>query len=172
MTRYIDVQVDEEYMNKRGAMIGAEESHDDVFLRITFGDGWDGLTKSVIWENARGTKVMSPITVDMIVDGAYIVPVPSIAKKYAGQVNFSVRGVTTSGLLETSATLTASTYFVVMQSTHGTEDEPVPIDSDAFDELVAKVNLLYPIILTEEEYQALEDAGLVVEGQVYAIPED
>lgn len=174
MTRYIDVNVDEEYITKRGSVIGAEESHDDVFLRITFGSSWDGLTKSVIWENALGVKVAAGVTVDMMLpDGRYVVPVPSEAKKFAGKVHFSLRGVTIVEGIETTATLTATTYFICAPSVYdGNEDEPVPVDSEEFDRLLQAFELLYPMLLTQDEYDALEEAGQVVDGKWYVIPDE
>ena len=118
--RTIPITVNNEYIKGAGAVVGAAGSHKDVSMHITFGDMWDGLTKSVVWRNAKhANSVVTLLTDTYLVSGTtneYLVPVPAEPKEYAGKMTMTIKGVTVSGLTETSATLTAYGEFVVLES--------------------------------------------------------
>ena len=51
--RYIPITVNNEYIKGAGAVVGAAGAHKDSVMDITFGEAWDGKTKSIVWRNAQ-----------------------------------------------------------------------------------------------------------------------
>lgn len=118
--RYIPISVDDEYVRGAGCSVGAAGSHNDVALRMSFGEMWAGTTRSIVWLDANGENpTVTSLTTDMLVDGeteVYIVPIPAEPKKVAGEMRITVKGATVDGETETAATLTATAKFIVMES--------------------------------------------------------
>ncbi len=120
-SRYIPVSVTNEYLKGAGVVIGAAGSHDDVYLRITFGAMWDDLTKYVTFRDALGENpTMTMLLPNMVVDGTtdtYDVPTPAAAKAHQGRIMVTVSGYTISnGTQEDTATMTATSFFRVLPS--------------------------------------------------------
>lgn len=118
--RVIPCRVTDEYVQGAGVMAGAAGSHDDVALRLTFGAMWTGTARSIVWKNARGgNATVTLLTANLLEEGEeeiYLVPIPAEAKEYAGEMSVSIKGATVSGETESSATLTATAYFTVLES--------------------------------------------------------
>lgn len=120
--RIIKCQVDDEYVKGAGVVAGAEGSHDDVLLELTFGDLWDGLTKKITWVDARGgTPTIQILTVDLLKEGetnVYLVPIPYNAKRYEGEMAMSIKGMKVEGSLEQRASMTATAKFIILPSVY------------------------------------------------------
>lgn len=123
MARYIDLEVTEEYIKGSGAFVGAAQSHDDVVFKIKFGGMWNGTTKTVQFLDARHTLPATEIvltTSDLYnnTPGTYLVPIPYEAKRYAGKMAMTIKGVIVNSTTqtETSAILAVSGEFVVKES--------------------------------------------------------
>lgn len=118
--RVIPCRVTDEYVQGAGVVAGAAGSHNDVALRLTFGAMWTGTARSIVWKNARGgNATVTLLTANLLEEGEeeiYLVPIPAEAKEYAGEMSVTVKGVTVSGETESSATLTATAYFTVLES--------------------------------------------------------
>ena len=131
--RIIECQVSDEYVLGAGVVVGAVGSHDDVVLRLTFGDMWEGLNIYATFWDSKGESsavvLLNPAT--MLVEGTtmtYDLPVPSLAKKYEGQMALTFTGytlvatvsegdgTTTSNTIEESATISTTSYFRVLPS--------------------------------------------------------
>ena len=73
---------------------GAAGSFNAVSLAFTFDSAWDGTTKTVQFLDTYGNNpVNRPLTVELLVSGAYIVPIPAEPLVYAGEITVTVRGV-------------------------------------------------------------------------------
>lgn len=120
MTRIIECQVSNEYVKGAGVVAGAAGSHHDVVLRLKFGEMWDGLTKSIVWHNAKGLNpVVTLITGSMLVPGTtdtYDVLIPAEPKEFEGDMVVSIKGSTTSAGTETRATMSAIAKFKILPS--------------------------------------------------------
>lgn len=118
--RVIPLQVSDEYVRGDGVPVGAAGSHDDVALRLTFGPMWAGTARSIVWYDANGENpTITALTTDMLAKGeseVYLVPVPAAPKAVAGQMLMTIKGATVSGSQETTATLTTTARFTVMES--------------------------------------------------------
>lgn len=118
--RTIPITVSDEYVRGAGGSVGAAGSHDDVILRLAFGDMWEGTTRSIVWLDANGENpVVTALTTAMLEEGeteVYLVPIPAEPKKVAGQMKMTIKGATVSGEVEVTATLTATARFTVMES--------------------------------------------------------
>lgn len=118
--RVIPLQVTDEYVRGAGVPVGAAGSHDDVALRLAFGPMWAGTARSIVWRDANGEHpTITALTTDMLAEGeseAYLVPIPAEPKRFAGQMVMTIKGATVSGGTETTATLTATARFTVMES--------------------------------------------------------
>jgi hypothetical protein len=119
--RIIECQVSDEYVLGAGVVVGAAGSHDDVVLRLTFGEMWIGLNIYATFRDARGENpTFVPILPSMLVDGevmVYDVPVPAAAKRHQGQMMLTLTGYSiVDGVQEDSATNTATAFFRVLQS--------------------------------------------------------
>lgn len=118
--RVIPLQVTDEYVRGAGVPVGAAGSHDDVALRLAFGPMWAGTAQSIVWRDANGEHpTITALTTDMLAEGeseVYLVPIPAEPKRFAGQMVMTIKGATVSGGTETTATLTATARFTVMES--------------------------------------------------------
>lgn len=118
--RVIPLQVTDEYVRGAGVPVGAAGSHDDVALRLAFGPMWAGTARSIVWRDANGEHpTITALTTDMLAEGeseVYLVPIPAEPKRFAGQMVMTIKGATVSGGTETTATLTATARFTVMES--------------------------------------------------------
>lgn len=130
--RTIDLTITNEFVKGAGAFVGAAGSHDDVYFRMTFGDMWDGLAKTIVWRNAyRDNPTFTVVTAayleDMSVPNVYLVPIPTEAKQYPGLMGMTIRGAEVEDQLETEATLTVYAEFVVKES-HWSDDAAAAAD--------------------------------------------
>ena len=86
--RYIDCEVNDEYVIGSGVVIGASGSHNDVGLRLKFGDMWVGLNNYATFTDANGEgSAVVMLMPSMLVPGdamTYLLPIPADAKKYPG----------------------------------------------------------------------------------------
>ena len=118
--RVIPLQVTDEYVRGAGVPVGAAGSHDDVALALAFGPMWAGTARSIVWRDANGEHpTITALTTDMLAEGereVYLVPIPAEPKRFAGQMVMTINGATVSGGTETTATLTATARFTVMES--------------------------------------------------------
>lgn len=119
--RTIDLTITNEYIKGTGEFVGAAGSHDDVVFRMTFGDMWDGLAKTIVWRNAyRENPTFTVVTAAMLEDNTvpnvYLVPIPLEAKQYAGKMGMTIKGAVSEDDLETMATLSVYGEFVVKES--------------------------------------------------------
>lgn len=119
--RIIDLTITNEYIKGAGEFVGAAGSHDDVAFRMTFGDMWDGLTKTAVFRNAyRQNPTFVVITAamleDLAVPNVYIVPIPLEAKQYPGKMGMTLKGAEVEDTEETVATLSLYAEFEVKES--------------------------------------------------------
>lgn len=120
--RYVPCEVRNEYVQGAGAVIGAEGSHDDVYLRMSFGKMWEDLAKYVTFRDALGENptvaVLTPHTARDGQGCVYDVPVPAAAKARQGRMTATVSGYTlrADGTQEDTATRTATAFFRVLPS--------------------------------------------------------
>ncbi len=118
--RVIPLRISDEYVRGDGVPVGAAGSHDDVALRLVFGPMWAGTARSIVWYDANGENpTITVLTTDMLAEGeseVYIVPIPAAPKAKAGQMHMTIKGATVSGGQETTATLTTTARFTVMES--------------------------------------------------------
>ena len=157
--RIIDCKVQDEYIVGDGVFVGATGSHDDVALRLTFGDMWEGKTKKVQFTDALGTETVERTLIDAMKDdsGAYIVPIPYEAKRYPGEMAVTVKGAVTNDETdpaeETCATLAVRARFIVKDSGWDADaaESHLPTPSDA--ELILEA-------AAAEADRATEQAGL------------
>ena len=117
-TRTVKCQVNDEYVIGAGVVLGAEGSHDDVILELTFSKLWLGLTKSITWWDALGEHPVRTIltidTIDRDDPNVYRVPVPAEAKAMAGEMELTIKGAEIEGDLETRATMSVTTKFRIL----------------------------------------------------------
>ena len=118
--KVIDCAVMDEYVRGAGVSVGAAGSHDDVALRLTFSPMWDGTSKKITWLDARGENpTLTVLTANLRENGAdniYLAPVPAPPKAAAGQMMMTICGVKVKNGVETSATVTATACFTVLES--------------------------------------------------------
>lgn len=118
--RIINVEIRDEYAKGNGAVVGAAGSHDDVALRLKFCRGWEGLSKSIVWQDSYAeTSTITILTTALLAEGesdTYIVPVPAEAKRYEGEMSMTIKGVTVDVEVESAATLTTTAHFKVLPS--------------------------------------------------------
>lgn len=159
--RIIPLTVENEYVQGAGVEIGASGSHDDVILRITFGDAWDGLTKSIIWKDSYGENPKTTLlTVDMLVTGTtdvYDVLVPAAPKAYPGDMYMIFKGVTVSGTLEETATLTAFATFRVLKSMYAI-GQSEDVDATVAEQLQAQIDDVIEDVANLQEHAADAEA--------------
>lgn len=118
--KYIPLTIENEYIKGANVVIGAAGSHDDVYLKITFGSMWDGLFKRIVWFNAnKETPTVTILDSSMLEDGTdnvYTVPVPANPKALPGKMIMTVKGTVSDDDEELVATLTAAAEFIVLDS--------------------------------------------------------
>ena len=119
--RYIDCEVNDEYVCGSGVVIGAEGSHNDVALKLTFGDMWIGLNIYATFTDAQGSgSDVVMLMPSMLEDGkamTYIVPIPADAKRYAGKSMLTLSGYSiVNGTQVDKATNTVTAQFRVLKS--------------------------------------------------------
>ena len=120
--RIIECQVNDEYVLGSGVVVGAAGSHDDVVLRLAFGDDmWVGLNIYATFHDANGENpVHSMLMASMLVPGeamTYDVTIPPEAKRYAGKMMLTLTGYSiVDGVQEDMATNTTTAYFRVLPS--------------------------------------------------------
>ena len=142
MYRYITGIIDAEHVLLSNDVAGAAGSHDDVVLRLTFGEMWDGLFKKAVWVDSRGENpVYTLITEGMLVedmDRTYDVPIPAAPKAYPGDFMFSIKGTQSADGVETRATISVSTVMRVLPSVCDDDAvQPEDIDPSLEDQLRA-----------------------------------
>ena len=126
--RIIECQVSDEYVLGAGVVVGAAGSHDDVVLRLTFGEMWIGLNIYATFRDAFGENpTLVAILPSMLVAGevmVYDVPIPAAAKRHQGQMMLTLTGYSiVDGVQEDSAINTATAYFRVLQSNFALFDD-------------------------------------------------
>lgn len=118
--RIIPCCVTDEYVRGAGVVVGAVGSHNDVALRLEFSPMWAGTARSIVWKDALGENATVTLLGTNLLEAGemevYIVPIPAEAKARAGELSMTIKGATVSGETETSATLTTTAHFVVMES--------------------------------------------------------
>lgn len=119
--RYIDCEVNDEFVTGSGVVIGAEGSHNDVALKLTFGDMWIGLNIYATFTDAQGSgSAVVMLMPSMLEDGkamTYIVPIPADAKRYAGKSMLTLSGYSiVNGTQVDKATNTVTAQFRVLKS--------------------------------------------------------
>jgi len=120
MSRIVELSIDNEWIRGDKVFAGATGSHDDVILRMKFGEMWEGLAKTVEFLDAyHENAVVVMLTTDLLVDGeteTYDVPIPAKAKTFSGKMIVTVKGVTVVDQVETSATMTVYGEFEIKDS--------------------------------------------------------
>ena len=127
--RIIECQVSDEYILGAGMVVGAAGSHDDVLIRLAFGDMWIGLNLYATFRDSKGeSPTLVAILPSMLADGevmVYDVPVPAAAKRYEGKMMLTLTGYSVvDGTQEDTATNTATAYFRVLRSDFAMFDAP------------------------------------------------
>lgn len=121
--RYIDCEVNDEYVIGSGVVIGASGSHNDVGLRLKFGDMWAGLNIYAIFTDANGEgSAVVMLMPSMLDDGeamTYLLPIPAEAKKYPGKAMLTLSGFSViNGTQVDKATNTVTAFFRVLKSNY------------------------------------------------------
>ena len=120
MSRIIELTIDNEWIKGDRVFAGASGSHDDVILRMKFGEMWEGLSKNVEFMDAyHENAVIIELTTNLLVAGetdTYDVPIPAKAKTFSGKMVVTVKGVAVENQVETSATLTVYGEFEIKDS--------------------------------------------------------
>lgn len=141
--RIINCTVSDEYIVGGGVPIGAAGSHDDVVLRLAFGEMWTGLNIYATFTDAVGenaTVVM--LMPSMLVAGSamtYDLPIPASAKKIEGRASLSLTGYTVVNGTEGIATNTVTSYFRVLPSKVALLDDGT-VDATLAAQLLAEMN--------------------------------
>ena len=141
--RKIECTVNNEYIVGGGVPIGAAGSHDDVVLRLAFGEMWTGLNIYATFTDAVGenaTVVM--LLPSMLVSGmdmTYDLPIPASAKRIEGRASLSLTGYTVVNGTEGLATNTATSYFRVLPSKVALLDDGT-VDATLAAQLLAEMN--------------------------------
>ena len=171
MSRYIPVSVNDEYIEGSGVVIGAAGSHDDVFLRMTFGDMWEGLAKYVTFRDAAGENpTLVALEPHMVVPGTtdtYDVPTPAAAKAIEGRCSVTVSGYTVvNDTQEDTATLTVRSFFRVLPSDYALFEDG-SIDATLAQQIQAEIEDIKDDIL--DARQAAKDSEAWAVGQVEGV---
>ena len=126
--RIIECSVNDEYVIGSGVPIGAAGSHDDVILRLAFGDAWIGLNiYATFRDSIGGNPTLVALLPTMLVSGevmVYDVPIPAAAKLYDGSSMLTLTGYSiVDGTEEESATNTTTAFFRVLPSGFALADD-------------------------------------------------
>jgi hypothetical protein len=121
--RYIDCEVNDEYVIGSGVVIGASGSHNDVGLRLKFGDMWVGLNIYATFTDANGegsaVVMLMPSMLDDGEEMTYLLPIPAEAKKYPGKAMLTLSGYSKiNGTQVDKATNTVTAFFRVLKSNY------------------------------------------------------
>lgn len=155
--RIIDCAVNNEYIVGGGVPIGAAGSHDDVVLRLAFGEMWTGLNIYATFTDALGenaTVVM--LLPSMLVSGTimtYDLPIPASAKRIEGRTSLSLTGYTVVNGTEGIATNTATAYFRVLPSKVALLDDGT-VDATLAEQLLSEMNYTEERVGEAEEVAA------------------
>ena len=168
--RIIECTVNDEYIIGGGVPVGAAGSHDDVVLRLAFGEMWAGLNIYATFTDALGQNPTVVLLVpSMLVDGeamTYDVTIPASAKKIEGKMVVSLTGYVVIDGTEGSATNTTTTSFRVLPSKVALADDGT-IDATLAQQLHDEINQakervddleLVAIAATERATEAAEEA--------------
>ena len=142
--RIITAAVTGETIKLSNKTAGAAGSFNAVSLSLTFDSAWDGTTKKLYFFDAYGKNaVYRLLTTDLLVDGAYIVPIPAEPLAYAGEMTITIRGIdfATDGTTAERIIMSASTTMKVLSAITPASDvapiEPTPTQAE---QLLASVN--------------------------------
>ena len=142
--RIITATVTGETIKLSNKTAGAAGSFNAVSLSLTFDSAWDGTTKKLYFFDAYGNNaVYRLLTTDLLVDGAYIVPIPAEPLAYAGEMTITIRGIdfATDGTTAERIIMSASTTMKVLSAIAPASDvapiEPTPTQAE---QLLASVN--------------------------------
>ena len=117
-TRTIRCQVNDEYIQGAGVVVGAAGSHNDVLLELAFSPLWEGLAKTITWFDALGEHpTLTVLGTNLLAPGeteVYQVPIPPEAKAVAGELELTIRGAAVEDGTETRATVAATARFRVL----------------------------------------------------------
>ena len=135
--RIITAAVTGETIKLSNKTAGAAGSFNAVSLSLTFDSAWDGTTKKLYFFDAYGKNaVYRLLTTDLLVDGAYIVPIPAEPLAYAGEMTITIRGVdfATNGTTAERIIMSASTTMKVLSAITPASDvapvEPTPTQTE------------------------------------------
>ena len=154
MARIIPCLVTNEYVQGSGVMVGAAGSHDDVVLRLTFNQMWDGLTIYATFRDALGENPTIVLIVPSMavagMDDTYDLPVPAAAKGVSGRMMLTLSGYSiVNGNIEDTATVTTTSYFRVLPSDYSILDDG-SIDATIAQQLQTAINAVAQAIDTIE----------------------
>lgn len=157
--RIIECSVSDEYLLGGGVPIGAAGSHDDVVLRLAFGDTWAGLNIYATFTDALGQQsIVVLLLPSMLVPGeamTYDVPIPAVAKRESGRMLLGLTGYMIVNGNEDMATHTAEAFFRVLPSKVALADDG-SIDATLAQQLQDEVNKFTDIYIEESERQENE----------------
>lgn len=98
MDKVIEVKVSGSYLTKDNVNGGVQGEVNSTWLRLAFDESWDGLTKTIVWWDAKGESAAARLlTVDMLEDiladtRTYLAPVPNEATIVSGKCMFGIDG--------------------------------------------------------------------------------
>lgn len=133
--RTIDVEVSGWVAKKDNYVAGARGEANISKLRITFGEDWDGYTKTLTWFDAAGENPVNIIlTSDLLEDNGestrvYLVKIPGEALAVEGRCSFVINGYT-DGVVQR----TVQEYLKVLHSDAaedaGEPEDPTPTQAE------------------------------------------
>lgn len=155
--RIIECTVNNEYIVGGGVPIGAAGSHDDVVLRLAFGEMWTGLNIYATFTDALGENATAVMLLpSMLVSGTimtYDLPIPASAKRIEGRTSLSLTGYTVVNGTEGIATNTATAYFRVLPSKVALLDDGT-VDATLAEQLLSEMNYTEERVGEAEEVAA------------------
>lgn len=135
--RIITAAVTGETIKLSNKTAGAAGSFNAVSLSLTFDSAWDGTTKKLYFFDAYGNNaVYRLLTTELLVDGAYVVPIPAEPLAYAGEMTITIRGIdfATDGTTAERIIMSASTTMKVLSAIAPASDvapvEPTPTQAE------------------------------------------
>ena len=135
--RIITAAVTGETIKLSNKTAGAAGSFNAVSLSLTFDSAWDGTTKKLYFFDAYGNNaVYRLLTTELLVGGAYIVPIPAEPLAYAGEMTITIRGIdfATNGTTAERIIMSASTTMKVLSAIAPASDvapvEPTPTQAE------------------------------------------
>ena len=115
--RIITATVTGETIRLSNKTAGAAGSFNAVSLAFTFDSAWDGTTKKVIFLNAYGENAAyTVLTTDLLVEGAYVVPIPAEPLEFAGEMSVTIRGIEMYGEVTERIIMSTSTTMKVLSA--------------------------------------------------------